>query len=162
MAGHELDALRHHLVGNRHGLLRIAGVVADFENELFAIDAAGGVDVGHRHFGAALQLLAESGILAGDRAGDGDRRRPPGPWRPKARRRSRGQRPTTDTSSYGNSLGIYDRKVFRGLRHPLQANLGPKAYAIGKGRNRPLPNSSGPIWPARTGGRTARRPRDTG
>ena len=73
MAGHELDALRHHLVGNGHGLLRIAGIVADFKHELLAIDAAGGVDIGHCHFGAVLHLLAEGRILAGDRAGHGDR-----------------------------------------------------------------------------------------
>ena len=59
MAGHELDALGGHLVGNGNSLLWIAGIVADFENQLFAIDAAGGIDVGYGHFSAALVLLAE-------------------------------------------------------------------------------------------------------
>ena len=60
MAGHELDALGGHLVCNGHGLLWIAGIVADFKNELFAIDAASGIDVGYGHFSAALVLLAEA------------------------------------------------------------------------------------------------------
>src|SRR3546814_1086675 len=51
----------------------IAGVVADLQNELFAEHAAGGVEVRDGHLGTALHLLAEGGVLAGHRAGGGDR-----------------------------------------------------------------------------------------
>jgi hypothetical protein len=70
--GHEGDSLRHELVGDRHGLLRIAGVVADAEHQLFAQDAAGRVEVGHGHFRAAPHLLAEGGVLSGHRPGGRD------------------------------------------------------------------------------------------
>ena len=43
------------------GLFGIAGVVADLEAELLAEDAAGGVDVAHRHLGAAPHLFAKAG-----------------------------------------------------------------------------------------------------
>ena len=59
MAGHELYALGGHLVCNGNGLLWIAGIVADFQNQLFAIDAASGIDVGYSQFSAALVLLAK-------------------------------------------------------------------------------------------------------
>ena len=95
VAGHEHDLVRHHLVGDRGRLLGIAGIVADLQLELLAVDAAGGVDVGHRHLGALAHLLAEGRILAGHRSDGGDldlregRRAPPGPapQRP-ARRKS--------------------------------------------------------------------------
>ena len=61
-----------HLVGDRDRLLRIAGVVADLEHQLLAEHAALGVDVLDRHLGAALHLLAESGVLTGHRTGGGD------------------------------------------------------------------------------------------
>jgi hypothetical protein len=72
VACHELDALADHVVGNVHGLLRIAGVVAHFENELLAVHAASGVDVGHGLFSALPQLFAKRGILTGDGAGNAD------------------------------------------------------------------------------------------
>ena len=72
MPGDEGDALAGELVGDRDRLLRIAGVVADFEHELLTEHAAGGVDVGDRLFGAGLHLLAERGILAGHRTDDRD------------------------------------------------------------------------------------------
>ena len=72
MAGDEFHTLRGHLVRNSNGLLRVAGVVAHFQHDLFAIDAAGGIDIGDRHFGALLHLLAEGRILPGDRADCGD------------------------------------------------------------------------------------------
>ena len=69
MAGDERDAAAGELVGDGHGLLRIAGVVADLEDQLLAVDAAGGVDVLDRLLGAGLHLLAEGRVLAGHRAG---------------------------------------------------------------------------------------------
>ena len=75
MSGYELRAPGRHLVGDRHGLLRIAGVVADVEIELLAEHAAGGVDVLDGHFAAILHLRAEGGILTGDRANHRDRGR---------------------------------------------------------------------------------------
>ncbi len=45
MAGDQRHAVAGHLVGDRHRLLRVAGVVADIEIELLAEHAAGGVDV---------------------------------------------------------------------------------------------------------------------
>jgi hypothetical protein len=72
VAGDEDDLVVDELVGDGHGLLRVAGVVADLEDELLAVDAALGVDVLHRHLGAALHLLAEDGVLAGHRAGGRD------------------------------------------------------------------------------------------
>ena len=59
MAGDQRDPGPGHLVGDRHCLLRIAGVVADIEIELLAEHAAGGVDVLDRHLGAVLHLRAE-------------------------------------------------------------------------------------------------------
>ena len=75
MSGDQRDALGGHLVGDRHGLLRVAGVVADIEIELLAEHAAGGVDVLDGKLGAVLHLLPEGGILTRDRADDRDRRR---------------------------------------------------------------------------------------
>jgi hypothetical protein len=71
VAVHEDDLLVDHRVGHRNGLLRVAGVVADFELQLLAEDAALGVDVGDRHLGALADLVARRGVLTGHRAGDG-------------------------------------------------------------------------------------------
>jgi hypothetical protein len=46
MPGHEDHAVIDDLVGDGHGLARIAGIVAHRQRHLFAQDAAGGVDVG--------------------------------------------------------------------------------------------------------------------
>ena len=90
MTGDELYALGGELVGHRNSLLRVAGVIAHFQDELLAIDAAGGVDVGHRHLGAALHLLTEGRVLAGDRAGHGDRDIGPGRGGGESRREAYG------------------------------------------------------------------------
>jgi hypothetical protein len=67
MAIDEFDVVVGHLVGDVEGLLGVAGVVADRELELAAQHPALGVDILHRHLGAALHLLAEGGVLPGDR-----------------------------------------------------------------------------------------------
>ena len=53
-------------------MLRIAGIVADFQPKLFAEHAAGGIDVGDRLFGAVAELAAEGRLSAGHRARDRD------------------------------------------------------------------------------------------
>jgi oligoribonuclease (3'-5' exoribonuclease) len=60
------------VVGHRHRLLRIAGVVTDLQLQLLSEDAALGIDVGDRHFGTLADLVAGGCILTGHRAGDGD------------------------------------------------------------------------------------------
>ena len=70
MADHELDAVADELVGNRHAFLRVGAVVADAELDLLAEDAAFRVDVGDRLLDAVLELGAEGGAAAGDRAGN--------------------------------------------------------------------------------------------
>jgi len=160
MASHELDALRHHLVGNRHGLLRIAGIVTDFENEFFAIDSAGGVDVSHRHFGSALQLLTESGILAGDRAGDGDGNVRQGRGGRKRGSKAEGNARQQILLHMVTPLGFMTVRSF-GVSSPLAGNIGPKACHW-EGPKQANSSFKGPIWPARTVGRTVHRPRDTG
>ena len=72
MTGHEHRVGAGDALGDRTRLLRIAVVVADVEHELLAEHAAGRVDVGDRLLGALLHLLAERGVVAGHRAGDGD------------------------------------------------------------------------------------------
>ena len=72
MAGHEDHSGTGELVGDRHGLLRVAGVVAHFQLDLLAQDTAGGIQVGDSLIGASLHLLTESGVLAGHGAGDRD------------------------------------------------------------------------------------------
>ncbi len=72
MPGHEDHAGPGELVGDGHGLLRVAGIVADFEDKLLAVDAAGGVQVLDSLLGARLHLLAKRGVLTGHRAGDGN------------------------------------------------------------------------------------------
>ena len=80
MTGHQLDALGGKLVGDRHRLLRVAGIVADIQHELLAQHPAGLVQIGDRLLGAFLHLRAERRIFPGDRPGDGDmdRLRPAG------------------------------------------------------------------------------------
>jgi hypothetical protein len=75
MPGHQRHAVAGHLVGDRHRLFRIAGIVADLEIELLAQHAAGRVDVLDGHFAAVLHLGAERGVLTRDRAHHGDRDR---------------------------------------------------------------------------------------
>jgi hypothetical protein len=65
-------------VGDGDGLFRIAGVVADFELQLLAEDAALGVDVGDGHLGALADLVTRRGVLTGHRAGDGHQMIGPG------------------------------------------------------------------------------------
>ncbi len=74
MAGDERDLRAGDLLGYRTGLLRIAGVVLDIERQFLAEQAAGGVEIRHRLFGAVLHLPAERGFAARHRArhGDGD------------------------------------------------------------------------------------------
>ena len=72
VADDELDAVAGELVGDRDALLGIGDVVADCERDLLAEDAAGGVDVGDGLLGAVLELRAEGGVRAGDRAGDAE------------------------------------------------------------------------------------------
>ena len=73
MPGDKNDLLPDHVVGRRDRLFRIARVVRDDQVEFLAEHPALGVDVGDRHLGAALHLLAERGIRAGERADHGDR-----------------------------------------------------------------------------------------
>ena len=72
VADDELHAVADELVGDRHALLRIGHVVAELDGDLLADDAAGRVDVLDRLLGAVLELRAEGGVRAGDRAGDAD------------------------------------------------------------------------------------------
>ena len=74
MAGDEGDPAAGHVIGDRHRLLGIAGIVADVEVELLAEHAARGVDVFDGQFRAVLHLRAEGGVLPGHRTDDGDRR----------------------------------------------------------------------------------------
>ncbi len=46
MADNELNTVSDELVGDRNALLGVRNVVAEFELDLFAVDAAGCVDVG--------------------------------------------------------------------------------------------------------------------
>ena len=72
VADDHLHAFSGELVRHRHALLGIGDVVADDDLQLLAIDAAGGIDVLDRLLDAVLQLRAESGVRAGDGAGDAD------------------------------------------------------------------------------------------
>ena len=72
MPGDKDDLLAGDLVRRRDGLLGIAGIVGDLEHELVAEHPAFGVDVGDRHLGTALHLLAKDRIRAGDRPDNGD------------------------------------------------------------------------------------------
>jgi hypothetical protein len=57
------------LLATETPLFRIGDVVAGFDLDLLAEDAARGVDVFDRHLNAVRQLRAESGVGAGDRPG---------------------------------------------------------------------------------------------
>ncbi len=70
MADDELHAVARELVRDRNALLGIGHVVAVAHGDLLAHDAAGGVDVFDRLIGAVLELRAEGGVRAGQRAGD--------------------------------------------------------------------------------------------
>ena len=72
MPVHEHDAGFDQLVGDGYGLFGVTGVVLHDVGDLFAEHAAFGVDVGHRLVRAGLQLHAESGVGASERAGDAD------------------------------------------------------------------------------------------
>ena len=72
MTVHEDDVAIDHGVGHRDGLLRVAGIVADFQLQLLAQHTAAGVDVGNGHFRTLADLVAGRRVLAGHRAGDGD------------------------------------------------------------------------------------------
>ena len=68
MAGDERDFRAGDLFRHRARLLGIAGVVFDIQRELLAEQAAGGVEIGYRLFGAVLHLAAERGFAARHRA----------------------------------------------------------------------------------------------
>jgi len=74
MSCHERNLCAGELFRDRARLLGVAGIVADFQREFLAEHAAGGVEIGHRLFGAVLHLPAECGFGARHRArhGDGD------------------------------------------------------------------------------------------
>ena len=74
MSGHERDLCAGEFFRHRPRLFRIAGVVADFQRKLLVEHAAGGVDIGHRLFGAVLHLPAEGGFASRHRTRhrDGD------------------------------------------------------------------------------------------
>src|SRR6476660_7635251 len=143
MPGHELDARGGHLVGDRHRLLRIAGVIAGGEVELFAEHAAGGVDVGDGHFAAILHLRAEGGVLAGNRPDNGD-------W---------GGVVTVApaTAGHGYGRGQSDEQPSNSLHSHLPIGSGAHSTASGK-------SASATIWlkpgHARSRGWCARRASD--
>ncbi len=72
MADDEMHAVAEKVVGDRHALARVAGVVADLEVDLLAHDAARRIDVGDSLLGAVLELGAESGVGPRHRPGDAD------------------------------------------------------------------------------------------
>src|SRR5690606_21876764 len=57
MAGHEDHAFARSLVGHRDSLLRIAGVIADRQDQLLAVHATSRVDILDGLLGATLHLL---------------------------------------------------------------------------------------------------------
>jgi hypothetical protein len=70
--GNERDLHAGHLLCDRHCLLRIARVVADFQFQLLAEQATGRVDIGNGQFSAVLELLAEARLRTGHRAYHGN------------------------------------------------------------------------------------------
>ena len=72
MSGDEYYAIADQFVGERHGLIGVAGVVADDQLDALAKYTALGVEISDRELGAALILLAEPGIGPGHVAGDCD------------------------------------------------------------------------------------------
>ena len=59
MACHEHHASACHLVGDGHSLLRIAGIIADFQNQLLSQNTACGVDISNGLLGSGAHLLTE-------------------------------------------------------------------------------------------------------
>ena len=72
VARDEHDLVRHHLVGDRRGLLGITGVVADRQLELLAVHAARGVDLVEREHRAVVGRDVERRLRAGEREPAGD------------------------------------------------------------------------------------------
>ncbi|MNE16789.1 hypothetical protein D3C80_1097430 [compost metagenome] len=72
VANDELDAIVDDLVGNGHGLFRIAGVVVDHTFKLLAVYAASLVDLLDGHFRANELHLPVLRDRAGHRAGKSD------------------------------------------------------------------------------------------
>ena len=60
------------LLGHEHGLFRVAEVVPEFGRDLTAVDAAGGVQLGHGDVGARLVGRAVGRIVAGEGSGEAD------------------------------------------------------------------------------------------
>ncbi|MNT32690.1 hypothetical protein D3C72_1685860 [compost metagenome] len=69
-ADDEADAFAGRLVCDRHGLLRVAGVVHHLQDDLLAVDAAGLVDLFGGRFRAVLDLLPIGRDRAGERRDD--------------------------------------------------------------------------------------------
>ncbi|MNN55163.1 hypothetical protein D3C81_1700250 [compost metagenome] len=72
MANHEANVLAHDLVGHRHGLLGLAGVVHQYHFELVAAGTARGIDLFDGGQGTGLDHIAVLGDRAAHGAGDGD------------------------------------------------------------------------------------------
>ncbi|CAM5566029.1 hypothetical protein SSTU70S_07087 [Stutzerimonas stutzeri] len=72
MADHELHAVVDDLVGDRHGLLRIAGVVVAYALELLAVHPAGLVDLLDGHLGPDELHVPVLRDRSGHRAGHSD------------------------------------------------------------------------------------------
>jgi len=53
---------RSKIIGDRHALAGIGGIVTDGDGKLLAEDAATGVEVGHGLLGALLELQAEGRV----------------------------------------------------------------------------------------------------
>ena len=64
MPGDEHYAIAHELVGDGDRLLGIAGVVGERQGHALTEDTACRIDVGDRHFGTVLDLLAPEDVLA--------------------------------------------------------------------------------------------------
>ena len=72
VADDELHAVINNLVGDRHRLLRLAGIVVGLDDELLAVKTAIGVQKINRGLGANLLNRAVLRDRAGFRAGEGD------------------------------------------------------------------------------------------
>ena len=72
MSGDEDDAVADQLVGDRHGLSGVTGVVGERQFDSLSKDAAPCVDIGDRHLGALLDLLTAEDVLSGKRTGGRD------------------------------------------------------------------------------------------
>ena len=66
MPDHRLHPVADEAGGDVHRLARVAAVVHELDGKALAPDAAGGVDVVHRHLGAAPELFAQWRIGAGE------------------------------------------------------------------------------------------------